>query len=183
MANYNVPSVPNTGGLPLMQFQNGGYGALGTSFALPTENWDTNYQYMGALTRTHGSHTLKFGANLLRRDWSTFQHLFLANFNENSTQTNSTGTAAGTGGNSIASLLTGYCNSTNRTLSLIAPQYRDWEIGEYIQDNWRISSKLTSTSACATTSTRRLPRRTITLQTSIPRTPPYWRLAKSRWQA
>jgi len=143
MANYNVPSVPNTGGLPLTQFQNGGYAALGTGFALPTEYWDTNYQYMGAVTWTHGSHTFKFGANLLRRDWSTFQHLFLANFNLNSTQTNSTGTAAGAGGNAIASLLTGFYNSTNRTLSLIAPQYRDWEIGEYIQDNWRVSSKLT----------------------------------------
>ncbi len=139
MTNINVPTVPNTGGLPLLQFQNGGYAALGTGFALPTEYWDTNYQYTAAMTWTKGSHTIKFGANLLRRDWSTFQHLFLANYNFNATQTAN----AGVGGNAVASLLTGSYNSTNRTLSLIAPQYRDWEIGEYIQDNWHVSSKLT----------------------------------------
>ena len=81
-----------------MQFQNGGYAALGDGFALPTAYWDTNYQYGGTATWTKGSHTLKFGANLLRRDWSTFQVLFKGNFNINSAQTSSTGASNGTGG-------------------------------------------------------------------------------------
>jgi Carboxypeptidase regulatory-like domain/TonB dependent receptor len=141
-ANLNT-SVPGTSGLGLMQFQNGGYAALGDGFALPTAYWDTNYQYSGTATWNKGSHTIKFGANLLRRDWSTFQVLFKGNFNINSAQTSSTGSGSGTGGNALASLLTGYYNSATRNMALAAPQYRDWEIGEFIQDSWRLSNKLT----------------------------------------
>jgi Carboxypeptidase regulatory-like domain len=141
-ANINT-SVPGTSGLALMQFQNGGYAALGDGFALPTAYWDTNRQFAGSMTWTHGAHTIKFGANLLRRNWSTFQVLFKGNFNINSAQTSSTGTAAGAGGNSFASLLAGYYNQATRNMALAAPQYRNWEIGEFIQDNWRVNRFLT----------------------------------------
>jgi hypothetical protein len=141
-ANINT-NVPGTSGLALVQFQNGGYAALGDGFALPTAYWDTNYQYAGSVTWTHGAHTIKFGANLLRRDWSTFQVLFKGNFNINSAQTSSTGTATGSGGNSFASLLSGYYNQATRNMALAAPQYRDWEIGDFIQDNWRVNRFLT----------------------------------------
>ena len=140
--NINT-SVPGTSGLALVQFQNGGYAALGDGFALPTAYWDTNYQFAGSVTWNRGAHTIKIGANLLRRYWSTFQVLFKGNFNINSAQTSSTGTAAGSGGNSFASLLTGYYNQATRNMALAAPQYRDWEIGEYIQDNWRVNRFLT----------------------------------------
>ena len=141
-ANLNT-GVPGTSGLALMQFQNGGYAALGDGFALPTAYWDTNYQYGGSATWTKGAHTIKFGANLLRRDWSTFQVLFKGNFNINSAQTSSTGASNGTGGNALASLLTGYYNQATRNMALAAPQYRDWEVGEFIQDNWHVKSWLT----------------------------------------
>src|SRR5215468_1785707 len=135
--------LPGTSGLALLQFQNGGYAALGDGFALPTAYWDTNYQYAGSLSWTKGAHNVKFGANLLRRSWSTFQVLFKGNFNINALQTNSTGTAAGTGGNAFASLLTGYYNQATRNMALVAPQYRSAVIGEFIQDNWRVNRRLT----------------------------------------
>ncbi len=139
--NVNT-STPGTSGLALIQFQNGGYAALGDGFALPTAYWDTNYQYNGAMTWTKGSHTLKFGASALDRNWSTFQILFKGNFNINSAQTSSAA-ANGAGGNSFASLLTGNYNTATRNMALAAPQYKSWELGEYIQDNWRVNSKLT----------------------------------------
>ncbi len=142
-ANVNTPSIPATGGLALLNFQNGGYADLGDGFALPTAYWDTNYQYGGSLTWTKGAHTIKFGASLLRRDWSTYQILFKQEFNINSAQTSTTGSSSGSGGNSLASLLTGYYASSVRNMSLAAPQYRDWEIGDYIQDNWRATRWLT----------------------------------------
>jgi hypothetical protein len=135
--------LPGTSGLALLQFQNGGYAALGDGFALPTAYWDTNYQYSGSVSWTKGAHNLKFGANLLRRDWSTFQVLFKGNFFINALQTSSTGTAAGSGGNAFASLLTGYYNQGTRNMALVAPQYRDWELGEFIQDNWHMNRWLT----------------------------------------
>jgi hypothetical protein len=141
-ANVNTP-VPGTSGLALLQFQNGGYANLGDAFALPTAYWDTNYQYAGTFTWVKGAHSLRFGASLLRRYWSTFQLLFKANFNINSVQTNSTGTGTGSGGNALASLLTGYYNQATRNMALVAPQYRDWEIGEFFQDDWRATRWLT----------------------------------------
>jgi hypothetical protein len=141
-ANVNT-STPGTTGLALLQFQNGGYANLGDAFALPTAYWDTNYQYGGTFTWVKGRHSIRFGAALLRRDWSTFQVLFKGNFLVNSVQTNSTGTGAGTGGNSFASLLTGYYNQTTRNMALVAPQYRDWEMGEFFQDDWRVTRRLT----------------------------------------
>ncbi|MEQ1883739.1 MAG: TonB-dependent receptor [Bryobacteraceae bacterium] len=141
-ANINT-SVPGTSGLALVQFQNGGYAALGDGFALPTAYWDTNYQYQGSMTWTKGSHTIKFGASFLNRNWSTFQILFKGNFNMNSNQTSSTGTGAGAGGNAFASMLTGYYNQATRNMSLAAPQYKSYEIGEYLQDSWRVNNKLT----------------------------------------
>ena len=141
-ANINT-SVPGTSGLALMQFQNGGYAALGDGFALPTAYWDTNYQYNGSGTWTLGAHTLKFGASVLDRNWSTFQILFKGNFNINSNQTSSTGSGTGTGGNSFASLLAGYYNQATRNMALGAPQYKSWEVGEFVQDNWRVNRRLT----------------------------------------
>jgi hypothetical protein len=140
--NINT-GLPGTSGLALLQWQTNGYAPLGDAFALPTAYWDTNYQYNGALTWSRGAHTIKFGANLLRRDWSTFQALFKANFNFNSVQTNSTAAPGGIGGNSFASMLAGYPAQDTRNMSLVAPQYRAWEIGEFIQDDWRVNRWLT----------------------------------------
>jgi len=140
--NVNT-GLPGTGGLAFLNF-NGAYAGIGDAFALPTSYWDTNYQYAGALTWTRGAHTVKFGANFLRRDWSTFQALFKAEFVFSAAQTNSTiGAAGGTGGNAFASLLAGYPAQDVRNLSLVAPQYRDSEIGEFIQDDWRATRWLT----------------------------------------
>jgi len=140
--NVNT-GLPGTSGLGFLNF-NGAYGAIGDAFALPTAYWDTNYQYSGGLTWTRGAHTIKFGVNLLRRDWSTFQALFKAEFVFSAAQTNSAaGGAGGTGGNAFASVLAGYPAQDVRNLSLVAPQYRDWEVGEFIQDDWHISRRLT----------------------------------------
>ncbi len=140
--NVNT-GLPGTSGLAFLNF-NGAYAGIGDAFALPTAYWDTNYQYSGSLTWTRGAHTVKFGANLLRRDWSTFQALFKAEFVFSAAQTNSTaGAAGGSGGNAFASLLTGYPAQDVRNLSLVAPQYRDWEIGEFVQDDWRATRWLT----------------------------------------
>ena len=142
-ANGNS-SFPGTGGLAFMQFQTNGYAPLGDAFALPTQYWDTSYHYAAAITWTKGSHTLKFGANLIRRDWSVFQHLFKNELLFNSAQTNSTaGAAGGTGGNAFASLLAGYPTQVVRNMSMVAPQYRASEIGAFFQDDWRVTHWLT----------------------------------------
>src|SRR5262249_45066733 len=50
---------------------------------------------------------------------------------------------AGTGGNSLASLLLGYPSTVVRNLSLIYPHYRALEPSAYVQDDWHAASWLT----------------------------------------
>jgi len=138
--NINLPSLAGSGGLALITYQNGNYSGLGDQFALPTDYWDTNYQYTASLVWTKGAHTLKFGGSLLRRNWTIYQQLFKGRINLNSAQTAS---STGTGGNSFASLLVGQAISVQSTIALTKPHYRDWEIGEYVQDDWRVSHWLT----------------------------------------
>lgn len=138
--NANIPGIVGLDGLALVTYQNGNYSGLGDQFALPTDYWDTNYQYVANMVWTRGAHTVKFGGSILRRNWAIYQQLFKARININSAQTAS---PTGTGGNSFASLLVGQAISVQSTIGLTKPHYRDWEIGEYIQDDWRATNWLT----------------------------------------
>ena len=129
--------LPGTGGLALLAISN--YAQLGKAFALPTNYYDTNYLYAGTITWTRGPHSVKFGASILRRDWSAFQTLTPIQFSFGSGQTAN----AGTGGNSFASMLEGFPSQISRNMALVAPQYRDWEIGEFVQDDWHALRWLT----------------------------------------
>ena len=131
-ANVNS-SYPGTEGLAFIWFTADGYGGLGDQFALPTAYWDTNYQYTGNIVWTKGSHNIKFGASMLRRDWSQFQVLFKAGIQVGNNRS----------GNAMVNLMAGTYNLVLRDLSLIAPQYRTWETGMYIQDDWRVNNWLT----------------------------------------
>ena len=136
--NVNVPEaggpgglLPGTGGLGLVAMS--GYAQLGKAFALPTDYFDTNYYFGGTITWTTGPHSVKFGASILRRDWSAFQTLTPVQFTFSANQT----------GNAFASFLTGFPSAISQNMALIAPQYRDWEIGEFVQDDWRVKHWLT----------------------------------------
>lgn len=138
-ANVNIPSIKGSDGLAEVIFQTDNYSNLGDQFALPTDYWDTDYQYVAGLTWTKGPHTWKFGGSVLRRNWVRYQQLVKGNFLFNSLQTS----GPSGGGNSFASLLTGAVNQTIQNLSLIAQENRDWEIGAYAQDDWRVQHWLT----------------------------------------
>ena len=145
---FGGPNVNNgieSSGLATVQFSNGGYGGLGDAMFLPTRYWDTTYQYKGQITWTRGAHILKMGAALIRPTWSQYQSQYPKGaFAFHSYQTNSAeGGAGGTGGNSYASFLLGYLNTTTRNAAMVSPQYRRWEPSVFIQDDWRVNSKLT----------------------------------------
>jgi len=132
-ANINTPQA-GTSGLAQLWFLDGDYNDLGDQFALPTKYYDTTYQYGGNLSWTKGAHSIRFGANLIRRDWSVNQQLFKGAY----LFTGGTGT-----GNDLAAMLQGDPLIFLRNMSLTAPQYRASEVGTYIQDDWRITRWLT----------------------------------------
>lgn len=143
LAGANVST--NTAGLSLVQFSNGGYSTLGDAPYDPLYDWDDALQLTGAVTWTKGTHIIKFGANLLRRYASNYQSQYgMGTFAFSSQQTNSAeGGSGGTGGNSFASLVLGVPISVARNLSLVKQRYRMWEAGTYVQDDWRVTSRLT----------------------------------------
>jgi len=73
----NATSCVNTGdiqtyGLPRM-IMNSGFQELGDAVFVPLLQFDNTFQYAGALTWTRGTHNVKFGASLIRRQFSIVQ--------------------------------------------------------------------------------------------------------------
>ena len=100
--------------------------ALGSQFR-PTKDQDNTFDYMGALIWTRGSHDMKMGGRLIRRQLVHVQ----------------CGSGMGTWAFSdYPSLVAGLYNSASQSLSLFTPEFRVWEPGVYFQDNWRVSRKL-----------------------------------------
>jgi hypothetical protein len=89
---------------------------------------ENTYQYMGALTWTHGKHNTRFGAGFLRRQNTVIQP---DNGKGNWTF------------NTYADLLSGTYATVGRTNILVLPHYRAWEPHVYAQDDWRIVPNLT----------------------------------------
>jgi hypothetical protein len=117
-ANLNS-SLAGTQGLAFIWFTADNYAGLGDQFTLPTAYWDTNYQYVVNVIWSKGSHNVKFGMNVLRRDWSTFQQLFKGAFQIGNQVS----------GNAMVNLMAGTYFLHLRNESLVAPQYRSTEYG------------------------------------------------------
>jgi hypothetical protein len=134
-----------TSGLATVSFSTDGYGGIGDAMFLPTQYWDTTFQYRGNFTWTKGSHVLKLGGGLIRRRWSQYQSQYPKGqfaFHRYQTSSNAGGALA-SGGNSFASFLLGLDYQETQNQALIAPQYRNWEPSLYVQDDWRATSWLT----------------------------------------
>jgi hypothetical protein len=134
-----------TSGMANVVFNDGGYVGLGDPPYLPLLYWDNTFQYTGAVTWTRGAHTIKFGGALVRRRVDNFQSQFgKGTFQFGSQQTNSTAGGSGaTGGNSFASFLLGDVYGERRLMQMATQEYRMWETGAYVQDDWRATSRLT----------------------------------------
>lgn len=104
------------------------YGGMGDVIFQPLMNQDNTFQYVGSLIWNRGSHSLKFGGSVIRRQLNSFQSSFgegLFLFTN------------------VEELLKGTYFQSNRSLALYAPYLRLWEPGFYVQDDWRVNNKLT----------------------------------------
>ena len=125
MANVNVSAV--TSGLPRATVQ-GGYTALGGTVFSPLIDFSEAYQYQGTVDYTHGAHTIKMGAQLIRRQATSLQSVSATpqwQFKD------------------MPSLLQGNFVYNFRSLSTANPHYRWWETSAYIQDDYHVMPNLT----------------------------------------
>lgn len=137
-ANFSLQSSGLTAFIPA------GYRGLGDSNFIPELDYNNTFQYNGDLTRISGSHTLKFGADLRRRQINfASSNQPRGNFNFDANFTNDPSGRTPGSGNSIASMLIGYASTTTQNVLLINPGLRTWEFGGFAQDDWRITRQLT----------------------------------------
>ena len=142
MAELGVPGINiDADSSGMSTFSVSGFQTLGDSGSIPIIDYNNIYQYAADMTKSRGNHTFKWGTNLIERRMMQFQSgSAKGSFSFDSSPTSN---GAGSGGNSVASLLTGYPTSTSRSKTLYWPDFHGAEFGFFVQDDWRVSRKLT----------------------------------------
>jgi Carboxypeptidase regulatory-like domain len=144
--NGNIPGLPYTSGIA--QFNISGFGVGGNALTGDPGWTDAKrvaniFDYTDAVTWMRGKHTIKFGGNVQRIQSSLTNSqddprgIFRFDGNYTSNQG-----ASGTG-NPYASFLLGYPYAVNRDFVNTVPAVRMTFVGLYVQDDFRITPKLT----------------------------------------
>jgi Carboxypeptidase regulatory-like domain/TonB dependent receptor len=123
---------------------------LGANSNQPLLTFLDTFQFFDNVTHTRGAHTLKMGASLTRRRRNVFNvDNIVGQFNFQPAITSDCGGVTGTcnpnpnTGFDFASFVLGYPTTVTRGLMQGVVGERRPEYGAYIQDDWRLSSKLT----------------------------------------
>lgn len=118
----------------------GGYASLGDGAFIPIIDINNTFQENGSLTINKGAHSIKIGANLIRRQATNQQNNYgngIWTFNPNNGSTRSADQTA------LSNLLAGNFNNLERSIDLAPPHWRTWEPGVFAQDDWHATSNLT----------------------------------------
>ncbi len=133
-----------------IQFTPGDIRNLGANSNQPLLTFLDTFQFFDNVMHTRGAHTLKMGASLTRRRRNVFNvDNIVGNFNFQSSITSNCGGATGActidpnTGFSFATFVLGYPTTVTRGLMQGVVGERRPEYGAYIQDDWRVNSKLT----------------------------------------
>ena len=132
---------PFSYGLPI--FSPSSYTGIGGPAALPTIRLENTFNPTVSFTKIRGTHTIKFGTNIVRRqiiDFQTNQGDGLYSFDPTFTSDpNNTGKT----GDSMASFLLGTPSGISQDFLLVWPGIRALEIGSFVQDDWKVNQRLT----------------------------------------
>jgi hypothetical protein len=152
-ANYNknvsaiigFPGVPyaedtNNGGLPQLYFSDAS--TLGSPTFLPAIEKQTTWQVSDTYTLNSGSNTWKFGGEVRPEHFSIYEPAFPRGTLNFSHQYTDNAGATGTGGNSLASLLTGQTDGGGIN-NLNNIDYYRHTFALFLQDDWRARPNLT----------------------------------------
>jgi hypothetical protein len=137
-----VPFTPINGGLPQLNFDDGSAPTLGSPTFLPSVELQNTYVLSDNLTWVKGRHTVKYGTEIRREEFTIFQPAesrgtegFSAGFTDNPAN-------PGTGGYGQASFLIGLADGGGIN-NLHNVDYHRPIYAFYTQDDWRVTQKLT----------------------------------------
>src|SRR5580704_16941023 len=137
----NSNQEPESLGFPIFVINN--YTGIGGPTAIPTIRYENTFNPITNFTKTLGRHTLKWGASLVRRQIIDFQdnsgngtYTFDSTFDNNPN-------SAGNSGNAMADFLLGVPGAVAQAFQLAWAGTRLLEVGTYIADDWRVTSRLT----------------------------------------
>ena len=137
----NSNQGPFSYGLPI--FSPSSYTGIGGPSSMPTIRLENTFNPNISFTKLRGSHSLKFGTNIVRRQIIDFQ----TNQGDGSFSFDPTFTSdpnnTGRTGDSMASFLLGTASGISQDFLLVWPGIRVLEIGSYVQDDWKVNSRLT----------------------------------------
>jgi hypothetical protein len=134
---------PETSGLADININ--GYNNLGNSSWIPELAKDNVYQVADSVNWIRGKHTIKLGVDFRRYQRNFYQSAnafgqfsFSGQFTQDLTGADPNG-----GGNGLADLLLGLPNYREQDGLTQEDPTRSWELGEFVQDDYRVSKKLT----------------------------------------
>lgn len=144
-ATVGFPGVPyqagtNNGGLPQMTFSDASN--LGSPLFLPAVERQTTFQVSDTFTLIHGNQTFKFGGEVRPEHFSIYEPAYPRGYLDFSHEYTDNAGTIGSGGNSLADLLTGQVSGGNIN-NLNNIDYRRHTYGVFAQDDWRVHPKLT----------------------------------------
>lgn len=126
-----IKPYPGRGGVPSVSI----IGFNGLSDSLGSGDTIPNYHFTDTLTWTKGRHTLKGGVSFLR-----YQFLSYGNQDPKYGAVSFTGQYTG---NAFSDYLLGYLAGSSKPLGPSNIEARNYRYGFFIQDDWRITNKLT----------------------------------------
>jgi hypothetical protein len=115
----------------------GSCNSLGDCTSVPIYDINNVFQEEGSLAWNHGSHNVKFGGGVIRRQENYYQ---IQNGTGQFTWSSAT---AGAPPNSLANFLLGVPTTITRQFPFYYQYYRTWEPHMYVQDDWHATRKLT----------------------------------------
>lgn len=111
-----------------------GYASVGDGYDIPLQHLDNTFQLNGAVTWNRGRHSVKAGAVVIRR------------FTENQQDKPGMGFfefVATSATPVLEDFMEGSYYSVLRNNQVIVPTFETWEPSVYVQDDWRVNSRLT----------------------------------------
>ena len=137
-----IPAANNNGGLPQLTFSD--VSTIGSSLFLPSQELQNTYIISENLSWVVGNHSLRFGAEIDRNEFSIYQPAeprgtldFGSQFTDNAGSF-----ATGTGGSGFASFLLGIPDTGSISNAINIDYFRpSWNF--YAQDDWKVNNKLT----------------------------------------